>query len=592
MLHNLPRAELDCALGSTSFSFSIASGAFACPSLLLFLPPCTLEVAPAPSEVPCLKSNDWLFKAISDFYVTMRVSSLGGFVVWGLFTQQAVASYSWNDAQKYSSPNNTNNQCSTEQVDGWHFDSIGQQVSTFDGMELSGFTCQDPSHAGFVRRAVVNQTQFSSKALVGNATNNDASCPRITSSSRDFSIDEMLVSVDQDSELTLEYIMSNGDICRQVTQCLTTSTTVKNTQCGGAKELRVKGDCAFAIYSISFECGPSPPVSTSTSSITTKTVSRPPATTSCAETESKNEKGSCLFNTSTGSTATTTLTTSPVSTTLTTPTACQGNGTWQTTSPCLLGTSNSGVTSLFTCATSMSPVSGPVSGGCSPLQTTTTPTASACGNNGTCSHSWCHSPASVGGTTATLSKPTGVVTSKLTVTTLTTCPITVSSSGTTSVIQTVSTIITTSTITFCPKCSHGPASSTIDSSLPFSICKTGEELQGGKCTPLSSTKNSSWATRSISPTSSTTTNLPPAVNASVAPEVPCPPVLPRCLNTWLQQSDSCASNSDIACFCPSVGLIASVQECVSAWGESDADIQTALSFLAGICADFVSENPG
>jgi hypothetical protein len=55
---------------------------------------------------------------------------------------------------------------------------------------------------------------------------------------------------------------------------------------------------------------------------------------------------------------------------------------------------------------------------------------------------------------------------------------------------------------------------------------------------------------------------------------------------------SCKSNSDTSCFCPNADFISKVQACVSAWSGSDADTQAALSYLAGICADFVPQNPG
>lgn len=55
---------------------------------------------------------------------------------------------------------------------------------------------------------------------------------------------------------------------------------------------------------------------------------------------------------------------------------------------------------------------------------------------------------------------------------------------------------------------------------------------------------------------------------------------------------TCKSNSDTSCLCPNANFISKVQACVSAWSGSDADTQAALSYLAGICADFVPQNPG
>lgn len=54
----------------------------------------------------------------------------------------------------------------------------------------------------------------------------------------------------------------------------------------------------------------------------------------------------------------------------------------------------------------------------------------------------------------------------------------------------------------------------------------------------------------------------------------------------------CKSNSDSKCLCPSSDYISKVQQCVTSWGKDDKEVQDALSYLVGICADFIPQNPG
>ncbi|KAL8948049.1 MAG: hypothetical protein Q9222_005730 [Ikaeria aurantiellina] len=89
------------------------------------------------------------------------------------------------------------------------------------------------------------------------------------------------------------------------------------------------------------------------------------------------------------------------------------------------------------------------------------------------------------------------------------------------------------------------------------------------------------------------TSQPAAVPSSAAPlpPAPCPNVLPSCMQTFIN-STACKDNSDYNCYCQNADFTKAVQSCVSAWGADNNIIQAALSFLAGICAPHVSNNPG
>ncbi|OJI99926.1 hypothetical protein ASPVEDRAFT_51214 [Aspergillus versicolor CBS 583.65] len=98
-------------------------------------------------------------------------------------------------------------------------------------------------------------------------------------------------------------------------------------------------------------------------------------------------------------------------------------------------------------------------------------------------------------------------------------------------------------------------------------------------------------------TSSSTISVPADANPTSTPEAPvpttsCPNVVPKCINTWLNLIPDCKSNSDITCFCPSSDFTDKVISCIQAWGASSDEVQSALSYMAGICANYVPENPG
>ncbi|KAK5954180.1 hypothetical protein OHC33_004753 [Knufia fluminis] len=727
----------------------------------------------------------------------MKSAVVAGLLASVLYSQQAVATYGWNDAQKFSSPDNTNNQCTGEQSGGWNFGDVPTgKMGNFDGMDFSGFDCKDSFNVQSGRRGLIRRTQFEGKAIVGKATNDDASCPKISSKDRGFSITDMQVSTDKDdAELTFEYTMEGGDVCRQKARCGTGGTTVKNTQCGGAKEVKVKGDCNFGFHNIGFDCGPpsQPPVNTPTGGITTTTpvcrstesmtggtcVPTGPSTTpvttttSCAE-GSTMDKGSCVPKTPTGGiTSTTTPATTTTScaegstmdkgscvpkTSSTTTTACAETESKDDKGSCVPKTPTGGITTTTPAAsTSCAEGSSMDKGSCVPKTPTggitsttpgvsTTPAATtACSEGSSMDKGSCVPQTPTGGITSPPAS-SDIVTTEFTVTTLTTCPVTITSGSITSITQTISTTTIISTATFCPKCGEAPPTSvtTVDGNLPTPptckddeelkdgkcvpkgptggivtppgtsstplattacsegssmdkgscvpqtptggvttttpvattsavsckdteelkegkcvpktptggvtvttsttpaattpvtttsavSCKDNEELKDGKCVPknptggitsLTSTTPSSSTpvattsalsckdteelkdgkcvpktptggiTSTTSVTSSTVVNPSPPGSETPVPEAPCPNVLPRCLSTWMQKAGSCSSNSDISCYCPSPDFISTVQECVSAWGASDADVQSAFSFLAGICADFVPENPG
>jgi hypothetical protein len=67
-------------------------------------------------------------------------------------------------------------------------------------------------------------------------------------------------------------------------------------------------------------------------------------------------------------------------------------------------------------------------------------------------------------------------------------------------------------------------------------------------------------------------------------------LLPQCLNTWMFQAN-CKDNKEFTCYCKNPELITNVMGCVKAWAKDESDAKTAASFLMGLCAPFVPQNP-
>lgn len=63
------------------------------------------------------------------------------------------------------------------------------------------------------------------------------------------------------------------------------------------------------------------------------------------------------------------------------------------------------------------------------------------------------------------------------------------------------------------------------------------------------------------------------------------------MNTWIKES-GCKDNSDFTCFCKNADFTKNVIQCVSAHGADTTVISKALSYLQGICASFIPQNPG
>ncbi|KIX03038.1 uncharacterized protein Z518_06588 [Rhinocladiella mackenziei CBS 650.93] len=497
----------------------------------------------------------------------MKPALTAGLVVSVLVLQQATA-VSWGDAPSFANPSNTNNNCSADQQSGFDWSGLPTGgFNSYGGFGFNGFSCKD-SFQPSQKRSLQTRSDFQSKCIQGKVGQSANRGPNFSCAQDEkFSITHMQVSVSFDTDLDFIFSMPDGSTCKHTAACQPGGTTVENTQCGGARSVSFqlppsssdKSDCDIGIHSIAFDCHSSSssatttsPASITTTLVTTTTTSAVTTTSNVETTITTTPKIETTTTTPevvpvTSSTVTTATTTKPEeisSTSATTPTSAEETPSTSTISKPGEETPSTAITTTPVITTT-------------PAITTTIPTET------------------IPGTTETQTETTDVLTTEIIVSTLTTCPVTFTrTTGTETVTETtstISTVIMTSTSTVCTRCNRPPPS-TFSSATP---------------SPSTETTTSPPETQTQPPSTSTTVSPSPPESSA-----PCPSVLPRCLNTWLSLVPTCSSNSDVNCFCPSADIISNVQACVSAWAGSDDEITAALSYLAGICADFVPQNPG
>ncbi|KAL8933592.1 MAG: hypothetical protein Q9211_005699 [Gyalolechia sp. 1 TL-2023] len=471
----------------------------------------------------------------------MRTVSLSTFLALGLVVQQAAAT-GWTDADTYNNPYNTNNQCTEKQEKGLGFDDHPNgDLENYGNLNWKNVQCTNGlSKRTFGTYAGSGSNNFAGgKCASGKASKDVNSSPHIScgSQQRGMSIDTMHISSSEDTDLELHYGYENGQTCKQTASCSKGGSVIKNSQCGGAQSVVVKlpdtdqkSDCEVGIHSVNFNCGPA--------SSKLPVPSSTPAYSTPQETKPY-----------------------PIPTVNSTTQAGPTGPNVPVTVP-----ETTSFSSLYTPTGSVPSIPE------STIPVETTPTSSITGDSPL-------SPTITPGTTVP------VLTTEVIITTLTTCPVTNTvTSGTTTSLETTSTISTiyiASTSTVCTECVPPPASTPSTSTIPEAPATTS-------LVPVSSSSNKSPESPASSvpvpdASSSTLGPVPTATQAIVTTDV--------CMKTWITLT-TCKDNSDSNCYCQDADFTKTVQECVSAWAASGDDVQGALSYLAGICAPHVSQNPG
>ena len=363
-----------------------------------------------------------------------------------------------------------------------------------------------------------------------------------------------------DCDLEFHYDMPDGSTCKHRSACRKSGTTVVNKQCGGAKNVTIvyppqpnkpKPSCSIKVPTISFDC------STASSTKPPKTTTKPATTTKPP-----------VVKTTTSSEVKDSTTTVPGQSSSSTPAA-------QTSTSVTPGDSS---TTTVPGATSTAVVPGTTSTTSAPGQQSSTGPAQESST----------SPAQQSSSTSAEQ-----VTETTSVSPATSSPVT---KTITTSFDSTSTIFTTSTqtITKCePTVPNCPANSVVTTVVTVAVSTT--------ICPVTETRTTVESNAPSSPATSApavaTTSTPVAggssgVVSSAKPveTLPCPSVVPSCLNTFLF-TVGCSDNTDSACYCPDAVFVKNVYDCLYAHGETDSIIAEAVAYFQGICGKHVNENP-
>lgn len=196
----------------------------------------------------------------------------------------------------FTCPEQVDNKCNDKQKAGFNWGDLAPgRFSSYGGFNWRGFTCDDKP---FQKRADLATRTFGGKHISGTCGPDKASAPSFGSGSVDvdkFSITVIDIVVEFDVDLELHYDMPDGSLCKQRSSCSRAGSSIKNTQCGGAKNVTIiyppqknkpKPTCSFGIHSIGFDCKPPvftpPPRPTHTLATSIRSTSTSTSTSSVA----------------------------------------------------------------------------------------------------------------------------------------------------------------------------------------------------------------------------------------------------------------------------------------------------------------------
>jgi hypothetical protein len=225
-------------------------------------------------------------------------------IVAGLAVGQAAATGWRLDAHQYSSPYNTNNECSAEQKPGYNWDNL--EPGSFDSYgsnKFSGFKCGN----SFGKRDGVSKRLFQDKCITADIDKE----PKIECNGKDkMTIDSYQVSSSWDTDVDAHHEMPDGSVCKQTHRCTKGGNTVQNTQCAGSTKVTFKPkkgesgknekgeSCSIGIHSIGFNCGEASSSSTQPAYSAPATSSAPAYSSSVIESTSATESSTSAVSTS------------------------------------------------------------------------------------------------------------------------------------------------------------------------------------------------------------------------------------------------------------------------------------------------------
>ncbi|KAJ6782374.1 hypothetical protein PWT90_06464 [Aphanocladium album] len=451
----------------------------------------------------------------------------------------------WTGLKPFTCPGKQPVICKPDQVPGydWKNTPVGP-IGNYGGCNFKGWNCKKK----FGRRDMLAGRQDDGSKLIEADVGADGVNDNPVISAGDdigtFDIDSFSVESEFDARFEFHYTMADGSICKQSSPVSSQGTSIVNTQCGGAKSVKLvlpenqgnqkrtfgllKKICKVKCHKIKFWCKP-PPAQTTTrtppAQTTTKTT--PPAQTTTKVTTTKE--------------TTTKETTTPPGQTTTKETTTKETTTKETTTP-----PGQTTTKETTSVETTTP----------PGQTTTKETTSTDDTT-----------------------PTVHTTSTKTITScgpeITSCPI--KTPGGTHIVTVTIPVSTT----ICPVTETRPVVITTQPAQPTESKPTEGKPTEGKPTESQPAQTTDKGIPSETKTS------PPVPTQSL----PCPESVPRCLSSWLDLVKECKNNADAECFCKNGEFTKNVFSCLYSYGGTDKDVADSISFFQGICAPYAGKNP-
>lgn len=529
-------------------------------------------------------------------------------------------------APAFTCPENIDNKCTPKQQSGFDWaDLIPGPFANYGDFTFKGFECGSDGNKGRF------DSRPGSGKFIGGTCHPEKNkspsfgCGPVVDK---FSLGTIVVQPEFDCDLEFHYDMPNGSVCKTRHACKKSGTTIKNKQCGGAKNVTIifppqnkpKKSCAIKVPTVSFDCN----TASSTKPVTTKPATTKPATTTAVVTTPADVTSTAPVETSPAETETSTaIVPGETSTAVLPETTAPAEET--STVPAEESTATVPAEETSTVPAEESTVTVPAEETATvPAEETTTAPAEETAT--VPAEETTTAPAE-----ETATEPAGETTTEVAGETTSTEPAAITTPITTVItteFETISTIFTTQTetITQCeptvPDCPANSIKTTIVT-VPVSttICPVTETLTTVIETPIveetsapapvetsPAAGETSPAAGETSPAAGETTVPAPGVTETPATTVidipttgivtsvkpvetlPCPEVVPSCLNTFLFLV-GCSDNTDAGCYCPDALFVKNVYDCLYAHGGSDQIISEAVIFFQGLCAPWAGGNP-
>lgn len=535
---------------------------------------------------------------------------------------------SFNDFSGFNCPDTTDNQCNTQQSSGFSWGDVSTGSSDFDfgGFSFSGFTCEE----GYGKRAPGSRFAPRSQKVISGSCGHDTSsspsfgCGSSSSGSSSygsgsgssygsggssdevssFSVSTIEVVTEFDCDLEFHYSMEDGSTCKQRSSCSSEGSTVKNSQCGGAKNVTIvypsgqtgssipkeSSTCSVSIPTISFDCNSaSSTVTKATStgfSITKSTDKSTPTPTTQGQTTKEQSTGSQPTPSSPAESGPSTPS-SPAETGPS-PTGPAGGATTSTSGTLIASTSSTVVAS-----TESSTESTPVAASTESTTSNSPVTGSAGSSSSTVESSTVESTTYVTSSTYLTSHIGTSTVYSTSVQTITSCAPTVTDcpARTESQSEIVTTVVIAVSTTICPvtetQTSVFTTSHAVSMTVSVPAASVPAESSATSVSPVQSNPavSGSATITVVSGTTSTLTSVSTATQT-----LSYPSIVPACISTW-NYIVGCVDNSDTSCYCPDSTFVAKVYDCLYAYGDSDETISEAVQYFQGLCGNYAGGNP-